>query len=658
MMCNGSEKYSMTISMQILEHLGLNLYSNSSAVISEAVANSWDADATKVDIHIDTQSKTVTIYDNGNGMSLDDINNKYLLVGYKKREENRVTPVYKRSVMGRKGIGKLSLFSIADVISLYTRKNGEQNALELNAIELKKVIDAKGTYHPKPLDFTGVDFEGNGTKIVLSNLKKNINAALALNLKKRLARRFSIIGDNFTVYVDDSLITAADRGYLSKAQFLWKFIPSNATDGEDRRNLYADQCSSNLIGSYILPNIVTVSQAAEISNTFEVTGWIATSKEPGDLKDDEQLNRIVIMVRGKMAKENILDDVSTSALYSKYIFGEIHADFLDMDDKDDIATSNRQDFFNEDERFLALKKFVESNLKEIRKKWEEQRNIEGEKAAVQFAVVKKWYDGRTGEEQRTAKTLFGKINRLTVSPDEKKELLKHGILAFESLRLRKELDSLNSLDERDLQAFLKLAGSIDSIAATHYYQVVDARLKVIERMQAIVDEGALEKVVQTYLAEHLWMLDPAWDKDSMLPRVEKAIRTEFDAIGMSEQEKNARLDIRYVKPSNKNVVIELKKSDRKVSSDELIVQVNKYFRALSQVLPKLGEGSDFEIIVLLGRTLNRDAQTSPSDVAQLSAKNARIMYYDELIKNAQALYRDFLERNKDMAVFTDIIKEL
>ena len=34
------------------------------------------------------------------------------------------------------------------------------------------------------------------------------------------------------------------------------------------------------------------------------------------------------------------------------------------------------------------------------------------------------------------------------------------------------------------------------------------------------------------------------------------------------------------------------------------------------------------------------------------------MYYDELIKNAQALYRDFLERNKEMAVFTDIIKEL
>ena len=658
-MSNESERYSMTISMQILEHLGLNLYSNTSAVVSEAVANSWDADATQVNIDIDTNSKTVTISDNGNGMSLDDINNRYLLVGYKKREEVPLTPKYKRKVMGRKGIGKLSLFSIADTISLYTRKNGEQNALELSAAELKREIDKKGVYHPQPLDWGKIGFDGDGTKIVLSNLKKNINATLASALKKRLARRFSIIGDNFNVYVDGSLITPIDRGYLPKAQFLWRFVPSSVTNSDERKNLYLDQCGKNLAGSYILPNIVTISQQdVEASESFEVSGWIATSKEPGDLKDDEQLNRIVIMVRGKMAKENILDDVPLSALYSKYIFGEIHADFLDMDDKEDVATSNRQDFFNEDERFVALKQFVVDSLKEIRKTWEEQRTIEGEKTAVQFRVVKKWYEGRTGEEQRTAKALFGKINRLTVTPEEKQELLKHGILAFESLRLRKELDRLNSLDESDLQTFLKLAGSIDSIAATHYYQVVMSRLEVIEKMEQIVDEGALEKVVQRYLAEHLWILDPAWNKDTMLPRVEQAIRTEFESIRLSDEEKNSRLDIRYVKPSNKNVVIELKRSSRKMDFNEIILQVNKYHKALKKVLPALGEGIDFEIIVLIGRRSNEDICSDADDMKQLAAKNARIMYYDELIKNAQALYRDFLERNKEMAVFTDIIKEL
>lgn len=41
-------KYKMKISLNIIEHLGINLYSNLPAVLSEIVANSWDADATEV----------------------------------------------------------------------------------------------------------------------------------------------------------------------------------------------------------------------------------------------------------------------------------------------------------------------------------------------------------------------------------------------------------------------------------------------------------------------------------------------------------------------------------------------------------------------------------------------------------------------------------
>ena len=61
-------KYKMSINLQVLNHLGLNLYSNTSAVLSEVVANAWDADATQVDIKI--SGDTITITDNGNGMDL------------------------------------------------------------------------------------------------------------------------------------------------------------------------------------------------------------------------------------------------------------------------------------------------------------------------------------------------------------------------------------------------------------------------------------------------------------------------------------------------------------------------------------------------------------------------------------------------------------
>ena len=66
-------KYEMTISLQIVEHLGLNLYSNTSAVISEAVANAWDADAKTVEITL--EKDCITIKDDGCGMD------KYSLQG-------------------------------------------------------------------------------------------------------------------------------------------------------------------------------------------------------------------------------------------------------------------------------------------------------------------------------------------------------------------------------------------------------------------------------------------------------------------------------------------------------------------------------------------------------------------------------------------------
>lgn len=92
-------KFQMSINLQVLNHLGLNLYSNTSAVLSEVVANAWDADAKEVHISIDSDS--ITIIDNGTGMDLSDINNKYLTVGYQKRSESGLSPILHRPVMGR-----------------------------------------------------------------------------------------------------------------------------------------------------------------------------------------------------------------------------------------------------------------------------------------------------------------------------------------------------------------------------------------------------------------------------------------------------------------------------------------------------------------------------------------------------------------------------
>jgi hypothetical protein len=42
-----SSRYTMTVDLSVLEALGINLYSNAAAVLSELVANAYDADATE-----------------------------------------------------------------------------------------------------------------------------------------------------------------------------------------------------------------------------------------------------------------------------------------------------------------------------------------------------------------------------------------------------------------------------------------------------------------------------------------------------------------------------------------------------------------------------------------------------------------------------------
>ena len=62
--------YEMTIDLNVLKHLGINLYSNVAAVLTEVVANALDADASRVYIEIDSEKGEISIEDDGIGMSI------------------------------------------------------------------------------------------------------------------------------------------------------------------------------------------------------------------------------------------------------------------------------------------------------------------------------------------------------------------------------------------------------------------------------------------------------------------------------------------------------------------------------------------------------------------------------------------------------------
>ena len=128
-------KYTMRISRLTVDKLGVKLYDKVSAVLAELIANAYDADAQNVTIHApmgkylagkangEVQDKgfEIKIEDDGAGMTPEEMQAFFLVVGAERRTDSRrgdVSKRFKRKVMGRKGVGKLAPFGICKVMEV------------------------------------------------------------------------------------------------------------------------------------------------------------------------------------------------------------------------------------------------------------------------------------------------------------------------------------------------------------------------------------------------------------------------------------------------------------------------------------------------------------------------------------------------------------
>ena len=637
----------MKLSLNVLRHLGINLYSNVPAVLSEVVANAWDADAKQVRIELAKERARIVIGDDGCGMTRAEVVDRFLLVGYQRRiGQPGPTPEKSRAPMGRKGIGKLSLFSIANEITVETNRDGERTALRMRLDDVRAAIeDNEGEYRPEELRESGFARE-HGTRITLGQLRRRQTIATAEGLRKRLARRFSIIGPghDFSITVNGDEITPEDRGYHDRLQYLW---------------MYGDQSSivsrcGNLDESESRGSSFPVPGGADLT----VDGWLGTVQESGQLRDEhgENLNRIAIYVRGKMAQEDLLGDFTERGIYASYLIGELRVDGLDTatgrerEPDEDSATSSRQRIVEDDPRYVALKEFVAGELKFIQQRWSDLRRDAGSRIAMEIPEVKEWADGLPREISGRAKSWLGKINRLRMDNlDERRQLTKHAVLAFEFHRWNENLDRLESIDDENLESVIGMFRELDGLEATLYGQIVRKRIDVIRALQEKVDDNARERIIQTYIFDHLWLLDPSWERVEASELMEKRVGTLFREVDadLSEDEKNARLDIKYRKTAGKHVIIELKRPDRTVSVYELGRQIEKYRTGLMKVLEAADTPHEpFEFVCLMGKPPSEWSNPGGHALVEDTLKplNARYVNYDALLENSYQAYSDYLRQ--------------
>ena len=660
--------YIMRISLNVLNHMGLYLYSNTPAAIAEAIANSWDADATEVRIDLDPAAKTITVRDNGVGMDLNDINDKFLYVGYMKRPPNgHYRTPRQRKPMGRKGIGKLSLFSIANEISVYTRKAGmEPESFHMDAEDIKAAIATEDpsiakVYEPRSIPFNEAVDE-HGTVLKITDLKKHrITQATTSGLKKRLARRFSVLGDDFTILVNGDEVTFQDRDYFHKARFIFQF-------GRDYSKHCANLDTDNETDQsmkYDRPFRFDENGEHDLNEVHSVSGWIAIAHRSNDLdgdNPDDNLNKIAIVVRGKVAQEDILQSFRLGGMITKYIFGEINADFLDEDDKDDIATSSRQSISEDDPRFLALRSFLRSELKHIWMASNSLKEKKGlERALQENPPLREWYENLPRMLKPRAVRIFAEIDKANIDEARKREFYANGVLAFERLKIDAAVELLDVIDESNIESFLEFLADIDAIEAAQYREIVKERLKIIQRLHESVAKDALEQVLQEYIFDHLWLLDPGWERATEYANMEERIQAVVSDGGV-DREATLRMDIRYRRVAAAHVVLELKRGSVKLAKTEIENQLTKYMHLVERELKKDPEQGDLPVqgICLVGKLPQgwEDPNRRMRDEESLRVYRIRIMTYQELINNAESGYAKFLKATAAAEELTGLLDRI
>ena len=277
-------------------------------------------------------------------------------------------------------------------------------------------------------------------------------------------------------------------------------------------------------------------------------------------------------------------------------------------------------------------------------------------------ALEEWLATLPEGHKTTAEKLIARLSALPVDEDDDRKLLyRHGILAFERMRLRGStgefVDNLENVDK-----LLRVLADRDALEAALYRDIVKSRLEAVREFQGLVDKNVIEKVLQQYLFDHLWLLDPAWERATGSELIESRLR-EVGVItdDLTEKEKLSRVDIAYRTNAGKHIIVELKRAGRALKLLDLVAQGQTYVDKLEKILLKQVDGSpDIEVVFVLGKPIQEQADNPERLKASMTAVSpgSRVIYYDTLIRGAEEAYSEYLEASKKLDLLEGIVERI
>lgn len=206
------KKYSFKANVRLKDIIGQGLINNSNIAIIELIKNARDANSKSVNIHFSNAnvihaSSKIVVQDFGNGMTLDDMVNKWLNIAYSEKRQDA-----KGGLAGDKGIGRFSCDRLGKKLDIYTKtQKGDLINLAVNwsDFEIDDINMEISSIELTPKVISDADFVKNtqleafssGTCLVISELREVWGAYELPRLKKELERFIIDPNKTFNVYL-------------------------------------------------------------------------------------------------------------------------------------------------------------------------------------------------------------------------------------------------------------------------------------------------------------------------------------------------------------------------------------------------------------------------------------------------------------------------
>lgn len=612
----------MVFDTNTIQHLGIRMYSTLPPVIAEIVANSYDADAKKVEIYLnDAESLEIIIKDDGHGMEFNELNPKFLKIGRNRRdEEGGMLSPGGRPVIGKKGIGKLSFFGISKLIIVETVKGALLNEFTMS---LDEILQEKGLYKPTIIIINKKVDKEHGTTIKLHDLKRK-SKFIPMDIARSLARSFRVFDEkDFDVKIihnsEEVIELTNDMKYEGMSfEFLWK-LP--ITDKE------------------------LIAKLPEYDYSSQINGKIISSEKtvPADMKG------IALFSNGKLVNDHgFYGDKATSHGY-EYLTGDLDVSFIDEWDEDVIST-NRRSLNWENEETLKLAAYLRNVITGI---YNQQREFKGEKKKKRIEIIvgsdiDEWLVSLPRHEQKLARDIVKTIVSSEELNDEKaSDLITYvqDSFKFESFKdFAAELDDIAEISNEHL---LQLLRDWKLIEAKEFYRLSIVRVKAIEQFEEYISQNAREvPTLHDFFKQLPWLLDPRIMefKDEVYY---STLLGENYPDADEELESNRRIDFVCMIFANNFFIIELKRPRHKLRKKDIDQAID--YRTFVESLKgnEVTSATSTVAYIVCGE---RDDNRIVADMAETYRAKGHIFVrtYHELLNNARNYHQEFIDKYDEM----------